>query len=158
MRRSKVGLHDVAVLDTLAAAFWRAAKSKRDQPEVARFEADLLPELARLSAEIRAGTVEVGRMHSFSIRDPKPRIIHAPCFRERVLHHALMAHVGPVLDRSLVADTFACREGKGTLAAVLRAQQHVRRFPWYVKLDVRACFASIDHEVLRAALQRKLAD
>jgi len=44
------------------------------------------------------------------------------------------------------------------VVAVLRAQQHVRRFPWYVKLDVRACFASIAHGVLRAMLRRKLAD
>lgn len=69
-----------------------------------------------------------------------------------------MAHVGPVLDRTLVDDTFACREGKGTLAAVSRAQQHVKRHPWYVKMDVRAYFASIDHAVLRAMLRRKLKD
>lgn len=158
MRRSAVTLHDVTTLDTLAHAFWRAAKGKRWDPEVVRFSAGLQGELSRLGAEIRAGTVEVGRMHAFSIRDPKPRIIHAPCFRERVLHHALMAHVGPVLDRTLVDDTFACREGKGTLAAVLRAQQHARRFAWYVKVDVRAYFASIDHAILRAALRRKLKD
>lgn len=158
MRRSSVTLHDVTTLDTLAHAFWRAAKGKRRDPEVVRFAADLLGELSRLGAEIRAGTVEVGRMHAFAIRDPKPRIIHAPCFRERVLHHALMAHVGPVLDRTLVDDTFACREGKGTLAAVLRAQHHARRFPWYVKVDVRGYFASIDHAILRAALRRKLKD
>ena len=63
-------------------------------------------------------------MRAFRIHDPKPRLIHAPAFRERVLHHALMAHAGPVLDRALVFDTYACRVGKGTLAAVRRCQQH----------------------------------
>ena len=42
-------------------------------------------------------------MRAFRIHDPKPRLIHAPCFRDRVLHHAIMAHVGPVLDRALVS-------------------------------------------------------
>lgn len=158
MRRSSVSLDDVASLDTLSHAFWRAARGKRERPEVQRLRADLLAELARLGEEIRAGTVRVGELQAFRIRDPKPRIIHAPSFRERVLHHALMAHVGPVLDRTLVDDTFACREGKGTLAAVLRAQHHARRHPWYVKMDVRAYFASIDHAVLRAMLRRKLRD
>ena len=102
--------------------------------------------------------MSLGRTRSFKIFDPKPRVIHAPCFRERVLHHALFEHVGPVLDRALVDDTFACREGKGSLAAVLRAQQHARRFPWFVKTDIRAYFASVDHDLLHAALARKLRD
>ena len=40
-------------------------------------------------------------MSRFHIHDPKPRVIHAPCFRERVLHHAVVAYMGPVLDRAL---------------------------------------------------------
>ena len=86
--------------------------------------------------------------HRFEIRDPKPRAIFAPCFRERVLHHALMDRIGPVLDRALINDSYACRAGKGTLAATARVHEHVRRFPWYAKMDVRAYFASIRHSIL----------
>src|SRR5262249_20159457 len=42
------------------------------------------------------------------------------------------------------------------LAAVRRAQQHARRFPWYVKMDVRSYFASIDHDVLERRLRTRL--
>lgn len=94
-------------------------------------------------------------MTRFPIRDPKPRIIHAPCFRERVLHHAIVAYIGPVLERTLIDDTFACRAGKGTLAAVHRCQAHIRRFPWYAKLDVRQYFASIDHSILKRQLRQR---
>lgn len=154
--RCLVRLEDVAAFDNLAAAFWRAARGKRRQAEVQRFEARLDLELAALRREILSLSVPVGRMYAFRIYDPKPRTIHAPCFRERVLHHALMAQVGPVLERSLVDDTFACRPGKGTLAAVLRARQHTRRLGFFAKLDVRAYFASIDHEVLRGLLRRRV--
>jgi hypothetical protein len=156
-RRSAITLEDVASLDTLAAAFWRAARPHRDRAEVQRGAADLDGFLARLRDDVLAGRSPDGRWTAFSIRDPKPRQILAPCFRDRVLHHALMAHMGPVLERALVADTFACRAGKGTLAAVHRAQQHVRRFPWFVKIDVRAYFAS-DHSILRAVLARRFKD
>lgn len=154
-RRSGVGLTAVANHDTLARALWRAAKGKRHRPEVARFLANTERELAALQRDILAGDVEVGIMRSFTIRDPKPRTIHALQFRERVLHHALMEVVGPVLERALVADTFACRLGKGSLAAVVRAQQHIRRFPWYVQIDIRAYFASVDHARLQRALRRR---
>lgn len=158
MRRSRVSLADVAAVDNLAQAFWRSARGKRERPEVAAFAHDLDGELAELARTILDGTVRVGGMRSFEIHDPKPRTIHAPCFRERVLHHALIASIGPPLDRALVDDTYACRAGKGTLAAVLRAQRQIRRFPWFLKIDVRAYFASIDHGVLRAALRRKVRD
>lgn len=158
MKRSSVGLDDIADWRNLTAAFHRAAQGKGDRDEVQRFRADLFGELARLRAALLDGSVEVGRLRCFHIRDPKPRVIHAPCFRERVLHHALMAHVGPVLDRALVADTYACRVGKGTLAAVQRVQHHLRRFPWYAQIDIRAYFATIDHQVLLARLERRFKD
>ncbi len=151
-----VRLEDVASLSSLATAFWRAAKGKRHLAAVRAFEERLSAELGALAADILNGSVAVGVSHSFRIHDPKPRTIHAPCFRERVLHHAVMAHVGPILDRSLVADSFACRPGKGALAAVQRAQRQSRRFPYFAKLDARSYFASIDHRTLLSLLRRRI--
>jgi hypothetical protein len=158
MKRSPIDLEAVADWHNLAATFRRAALGKRARPEVQRFAANLEAELARLRCDIVTDTVQVGHTRRFRIRDPKPRIIHAPCFRERVLRYALMAHVGPVLDRALVDDTFACRTGKGALAAVQRAQHHARRWPWWAKIDIRSYFASVDHAVLKDLLARKLKD
>lgn len=151
-------LADVADFNNLATAFGLAATGKADRPDVVAFRADLNAELSRLGVDIRAGVVDVGRFRRFRIFDPKPRTIHAPVFRERVLHHALMRQIGPVLDRALIFDTYACRWGKGALAAVHRAQHHLRRFPFFVKVDVRAYFDSVDHVVLVRQLERRIAD
>src|SRR4051794_39912442 len=158
MKRSSVTLADVADWDNLAAALWQASRGKAAQADVSAFRANLDCELGSLRHDILNGSVHVGETRAFRIHDPKPRLIHAPAFRERVLHHALMAHVGPVLDRALVFDTYACRVGKGALAAVRRCQQHGRRFAWYAKIDIRAYFASIDHAVLLAMLRRQFKD
>lgn len=156
MRRSAVGLTEIADLHGLGAAFHAAARGRRDRPEVQAFAADLDRNLAQLREEVMAGAWTPGPMRRFNIRDPKPRVIHAPCFRDRVMHHAIMAQVGPVLDRALLADSFACRTGKGTIAAVQRAACHADRYPWFAQVDARAYFASIDHAVLRGLLARKL--
>jgi hypothetical protein len=68
--------------------------------------------------------------------EPKRRIIHAACFPDRVLHHAVIAHAGTVLERAMVPTSFACRPGKGALAAMQHAQAAIRRYPWYVKIDI----------------------
>lgn len=154
-RRSPIGLADIASIETLTTAFWQASRGKRLRADMQAFTANLDEELSRLGEDILAGSAPEGRWTSFDVYDPKLRRILAPCFRDRVLHHALMMHMGPVLERALVDDTYACRPGKGSLAAVLRAQHHVWRFPWFVKADMRAYFASIDHTALRGVLRRR---
>jgi len=156
MKRTRIELDEIASWHNLNLALERAARGKRYRPEVMAFLESADVNLATLQSQLLAGTVPLGNMTRFHIRDPKPRVIHAPCFQERILHHAIMAHVGPVLERALVDDTFACRTGKGTLAAVQRSQHHVRRFPWYAKLDIRQYFASVDHEILKGQLRRRL--
>ena len=155
MKRSGIDLAAIADWSTLTAAFHRAALGKADRKEVCSFRADLCDQLAALRADILAGNPGLSPMRTFQIFDPKPRIIHAPVFRDRVLHHALIAHVGPVLERSLVFDTYACRLGKGTIAAVKRCQHFSRRYSWYGQIDIRSYFANIDHEILIGLLERR---
>lgn len=156
MNPTHVSLADIADWDNLASAAWRASAGKRTRNEVRAFLDNLLPNLTALRRDILDGTVELGRARQFRIRDPKPRTITAACFRERVLHHAVMWHVGPLLERALVDDTFACLAGRGTRALVRRTQEHSRRFPWYAKMDIRHYFASIDLEILKSLLRRRL--
>ena len=158
MKRSTVGLLEIADPHTLASAFHLAARGKRGRGDVEAFRDNLDTEIRRLRQEVLTGSWQPGPMRRFRIHDPKPRLIHAPCFRDRVLHHAIMGHVGPVLDRSLVFDTYACREGKGTLAAVQRVCTHADRYAWFGQIDVRAYFASIDHAILLEMLEQKFKD
>ena len=156
MKPTLVTMDEVAGIDTLSWAFWRAARRRRDRPEVRAFESDLDRELARLGDELRAGTVALGSFTRFVIRDPKRRVIHAPVFRDRVIHHALMRPIEPVFERALVDGCYACRRGRGVLAAVRRTQANLRRFPWLVKVDVAAYFDSIDHATLLEQLRRRV--
>lgn len=59
--------------------------AERGQPEVAAFFADLERNLDRLARGIRQGARPLGRYRRHLVHDPKPRVIHAPCFEDRVL-------------------------------------------------------------------------
>jgi hypothetical protein len=64
----------------------------------------------------------------------------------------------PILERAAVFDSYACRKGKGRLLAVERARGYARTHPWFLKMDVRKYFDSIDHATLRELLWRKFKD
>lgn len=158
MRRTGNLWGDILDYDNLRMAFLRAVRGKRDRFEARRFSARLDEELDALAAGLREGTLAVGDCRQFVIRDPKERIITAPCFRERVLHHAVINVCEPVFERWLVADTFACRRGKGREAAVSRGHEFARRFPCFVTLDVRKYFDSVPHDELLRRLSRLFKD
>lgn len=157
--RNGVDVRTIAGWPTLTTAAWRAARGRRSRPAVRTFLGDFDRRLRGLQARILEGhaPAPAAAWTAFEIRDPKPRRIVAPCFDDRVLHHALMTHLGPGFVRALIADTYACVEGRGGLRAVHRAQQHLRRWPWVVQTDVRAYFASIDHDRLfTEVIQRRV--
>lgn len=153
MRRVRIELAEVAAIPNLMEATARAARGKRERPVVRAFLDRLEAHLAILAEDIVTGRAPRGEYRCFHIRDPKPRIIHAACFADRVL--AVMLHAGPVLERAMTATSYACRPGKGTLAAVWAAQAALQRFPWYVKVDISGYFAHIDHARLFDVLDRR---
>jgi retron-type reverse transcriptase len=158
MKRAGQLMAAIAEPENLRQAFLKAARGKRGKADCRAFGARLDENLATLRVELLSGQVRVGDYHQFKIFDPKERTICAADFRQRVLHHAVMAVCEPVLERAAVFDSYACRKGKGRLAAVERASGYARRHDWFLKMDVRKYFASIDHLLLERLLERRFKD
>ncbi|MCP5117073.1 MAG: RNA-dependent DNA polymerase, partial [bacterium] len=121
---------------------------------VARFRLDLEWELCRLRRELEDGSYQPGPYRTFWLRDPKPRLISAARFRDRVVHHALTQLLEPVFERQFQPDSFACRKGFGTHKAVARARQASGKYRFVLKCDVRKYFATIDHGILNGLLAK----
>jgi retron-type reverse transcriptase len=158
MKRRGLLWDELVGFPNLLRAALQAQRGKRSRPNVAAFHFDLEPEVLRLRDELVAGTYRPGPYRTFTIREPKPRLISAAPYRDRVVHHALVNVLEPVFERSFLPDSYACRKGKGTHAAVRRCQQLARRFRYAWKADVAKFFPSIDHAVLKGLLARKVKD
>lgn len=153
--RTVAGIHQQMLeRDNLLRAVHQAARARRWQPAVWQYLDRLEVELQDLREQIACGRPHCGECVTFTICDPKQRRITAPVFRERVLHHAVMNVCGPVLERRLCHHTYACRVGKGTVAALHAAGRAARGAAWFLKLDVRKYFESIPHDRLHQALER----
>lgn len=115
-----------------------------------------LPQLASLCRELGDAIVShryvPGRYTRFAVREPKLREIYAPQFRDRLAQAWLVHHAQPLLDRHMIEDSFANRQGLGPRGAVQRVQQLCRRpsHRWVLQLDVRNFFNSIQHQTIMA--------
>ncbi len=135
---------EVTSFENLYVAYRKAARGKRGQAPVATFEFNVEANLCRLQDELVAQTYRPGQYTSFYIRDPKHRLISAAPFRDRVVHHALCNVIEPLFERTFIGDSYANRVGKGTHAALDRAQAFSRRYPYVLQCDVEQFFPSID--------------
>ncbi|MEM7305781.1 MAG: reverse transcriptase/maturase family protein [Planctomycetota bacterium] len=158
MRRANGLWPRVVAFDHLCASARRAARGKRRVAGAARFLADLEPNALALQRALEAGSWSPGRAFTFEIHDPKRRTITAAPFEDRVVHHALMDALEPVLERRMVHESFACRRGKGTHAALRFARRLVRRYGWFLKLDVEHCFESLAHPVVLSTVAHSIKD
>ncbi len=138
----------------LLQAARRAAAGKRQRPDVAQFLMNLETELFRLQRELADSSYQPGPYRTFPVTDPKPRLISAAPFRDRVVHHALTQVLEPIFERRFTRDSFACRQGLGTHRALARARVGAAKNPFVLKCDIRKYFPSIDHEILMNLLWR----
>lgn len=158
MERREPDFERVASFFPLLAAAKRAARSHQGSPGVAEFLLRVEPEVLQLERELRSGDYRPRPYRTFQIREPKPRTISAAAFRDRVVHHALCAELEPALERGAVPVSFACRRGKGVMAALGHMQGLVRRHRYALKLDVRHFFETLSHAVLKRLLAPRIAD
>lgn len=144
--------------ENLWRAYRRARRGKRSRPDVAAFEYRLEGELCSLRDELASGAYRPGLYRHFRITEPKPRIISAAPFRDRVVHHALCQVLEPIFEPRFIADSYACRVGKGTHRAIQRCQQFQRRFGYRLQCDIVRFFPSVDHETLTSWIARRVRD
>jgi len=158
MKRAGHLIERIADVDNLRLAFFKACRGKRGKAEVLRFRERVDGELSVLREELLAGSVDWGEYHTFQVQDPKPRTIHAAPFRSRVAHHAMVNVCEPVFESYQIHDSYACRKGKGLDAALDRAVRFSRHGNWFLQMDIRKCFDSIGHGILKQLLRRRFKD
>lgn len=158
MRRTGRLFEQIADPANLRIAAHKALIGKRAKCDARGFIADLDANLFALRQELLQGAVRVGEYHQFTIFDPKKRLITAPAFRERVLHHAIMNVCEPEFERKLIDDTYACRKGRGRNKCLERASNLARMSGFFLKMDIRRYFDSIRHDILKRQLARAFKD
>ena len=66
--------------------------------------------------------------------------------------------IEPVIDKTFIYDSYACRKNKGTHKAVDRAQEFLRANRFCFHGDIKKYFPSINHDILKWILKMRIDD
>ena len=106
MRRVGGLYQEIWTRENLSKAFWKASKGKQDHPEVIGFRQHFRKEIGDIQGQVLNQSLALGNYRFFKVHDPKPRQICAACFRERVIHHAIMNVCEPILESCAILKCF----------------------------------------------------
>jgi len=146
----------------LSLAYKKARKAKPSSSEVLIFSMNLEKNLFALQEELILGKYKVPEYRSFTIFEPKKRIIKALPFRNRIVQHALCNLIEPIFDKTFINNSFACRKNKGTHKGLITIKKAVQnkfaKHRYALKCDVKKYFPTIDHTILKQILFKRIKD
>lgn len=147
--------------NNLYSAYLLAKKSKPRSFEITNYFFNYEKELFSLQKSLITNTCVLGPYSTFKIYKPKERTIKFVSFKDRVLHHAIQNIIEPIFEKSFIFDSYACRKKKGIHKGLYRLKKIIQsKNPpkYFLKCDVKKYFLSIDQDILKKIISKKITD
>ncbi|MBU0531446.1 reverse transcriptase/maturase family protein, partial [Patescibacteria group bacterium] len=154
----------ICSIENLFLAWDKFCKGKRSRLDIMSYELWLEDNIFYLHNELRSGRYQHDPYEPFVVHDPKRRQINKASVKDRIVHQAVFNIIEPIFERSFIFDSYSCRTGKGTHAAVNRLRYFLdktssnnTRTVLALKCDIKQFFASVDHGVLIGLLTKQIS-
>lgn len=132
-------------------------------PDAMVFSLDEVYNLMVLRQSLIDETYEFDGYIEFKVFEPKKRIVNAPYYKDKIVQLAINNVLKEIYNPCFIYDSYACIDGKGTHKCVDRIQYFLRKAKWQygkdafiIKLDIKKFFYSIDRDVLKTLLPKKI--
>jgi len=147
-------------LSALWRSWYRFRRGKKPSREIDRFCYSLEEQLYKLYESIGNLAYKHGSYQRFTVTDNKKREIAVAHVRDRIVHRLLYDYLVPIYDKTFIYDAWSCREKKGLLKAIERAQSFLAKYPnHYVwRSDITKFFDGVHKETLLSIIKRRISD
>lgn len=162
MKRVNNLFEKICSLENISKADTIAQKGKKDQKGVISHNKNRQQNHLVIRDLLVSKTFTTSPYSIFKIQDPKERSISSlPYFPDRIIHHAVMLQLEDILVSTFTADTYSCIKGRGIHAAVDKLKNALKDddgTTYCLKLDIRKFYPSVNNEILKQLLRRKIKD
>ncbi len=151
--------------ENIQSAFNEVCKNTKHKKKVARFKEYKCIYISRIYNILQTKTYKPGSYNVFTIYEPKKRRIVSQNMQDKVINHLVARHIlYPALLPCLLDVNVASRKGLGTSEGIRLAMNFhkickVKYKTYYIlKCDISKFFASINHDILKEKLKRRIKD
>ena len=162
MKRYNNLFDKIVSLDNLYLADKKARRNKSHRKDIIEFDKNKDELLLQLQKQLIEGKYVTSEYHTFIIKEPKERIIFKlPYYPDRIVHHAIMNILEPIWCSIFINNTYSCIKKRGihkALKDVRLALKDKQNTIYCLKLDIRKFYPSIDHDILKQIIIKKIKD
>lgn len=152
--------------DNIYKAIKNASKGKKDRPDVKKVLSNINKYIYRLQDLLNGKKLKIRKHNAVLINDGihlKKRLIVKPDFVwEQILHHAIVQVLAPIFMKSMYKWSCGSLPKRGGLYGKKYLEKYIRENPdkikYVAKADVKHFFPSINTDVLKERLKKKIHD
>ena len=150
-------------IENIKLAHKNARKGKLHYSEVKMVEANPEKYFMKIHNMLKDKTFRNSEYKIFTrtCNDKEREIFKLPYFPDRIIHHCIMNVLEPIWMKTLITDTYSSLKGRGIHKGVKRIKKALKdreNTKYCLKMDVRKFYPSIDHDILKRVIRRKLKD
>lgn len=163
MKRIGNLLDKIADIENIEIADRKARRNKRCKYGIRKHDENHEQENLQLANNLKNCTYKTSDYTTFKIYEPKERtIFRLPYYPDRIGHHAIMNVLEPIWKSIFIKNTYSCIKNRGINKCRKDVEYDLRHYPdettYCLKLDVKKCYPSLNHDVLKSIIRRKIKD
>lgn len=164
--KRKGNLYDnMCDINNIMLVYDEVCRNTKNKKRVATYREYRCGNIAKIRDVLINRRYVVGPYNVFTIYEPKERRIVSQKMFDKVINHLVARYIlMPALFPSLVPENVASRKNLGTKAGLNLAMKFENKCKakynkyFVLKCDISKFFASIDHDILKEKLKRKIKD
>ena len=165
MRRKRNLYENIYKFENIESAYNEVCRNTKNKKKVANFKEYKCLYISRIHNILENKTYIPGPYNVFTIYEPKERRIVSQNMQDKIINHLVARFIlYPAILPCLLDINVASRKGLGTsegirLATNFRRICKIKYDTYYIlKGDISKFFASIDHEILKEKIRRRIKD
>lgn len=165
MKRKNNLYQEICKIENIISTFNEVCRNTNNKKKVQNYKQYKSIYISRIYNVLNNKTYKVGKYNVFTIYEPKERRIVSLNLQDKVINHLVARYIlYPVVMPCLIEQNVASRKNKGTRKGLESAKMYdtkckIKYKKYYIlKFDISKFFASIDQEILKEKIKRKIKD
>ena len=165
MKRKGNLYQEIYKFENIEQAFKEVCKNTKNKKKVANLKEYKCIYISRIYNILKNKEYKPGPFNVFTIYEPKERRIVSQNMQDKIINHLVARYIlYPAILPCLLDVNVASRKGLGTSEGIRLAKNFhrickVKYKTYYIlKCDISKFFASIDHDILKQKLERRIKD
>lgn len=165
MKRKGNLYQEIYKFENIVNAYNEVCKNTKNKRKVSRFKEYKCIYISRIHNILKTKKYKPGPCNIFTIYEPKERRIVSQNMQDKVINHLVSRHIlYPAILPCLLDVNVASRKGLGTREGIRLAMKFhrickIKYKKYYIlKCDISKFFASINHDILKKKLEKRIKD